>query len=188
MSQNKELKEQSFLVYGLGLSGLSVIKFFKKNKFENFEIWDDNKKNVLKKKRSTNLISTLRKVDYIVLSPGISLLNNKKLIKYKNKIITDIDLFYLANRKSKTIVITGTNGKSTTCKLIAHLFKKNNFKYSLGGNIGNPILDIKKPKNKYIIIEASSFQLSHSKYIRPNYAFLLNLTNDHLDSRHMKII
>ena len=79
MSQNKELKEQSFLVYGLGLSGLSVIKFFKKNKFENFEIWDDNKKNVLKKKRSTNLISTLRKVDYIVLSPGISLLNNKKL-------------------------------------------------------------------------------------------------------------
>ncbi len=181
MSQNKELKEQSFLVYGLGLSGLSVIKFFKKNKFENFEIWDDNKKNVLKKKRSTNLISTLRKVDYIVLSPGISLLNNKKLIKYKNKIITDIDLFYLANRKSKTIVITGTNGKSTTCKLIAHLFKKNNFKYSLGGNIGNPILDIKKPKNKYIIIEASSFQLSHSKYIRPNYAFLLNLTNDHLD-------
>ena len=78
-------------------------------------------------------------------------------------------------------MITGTNGKSTTCKLIAHLFKKNNFKYSLGGNIGNPILDIKKPKNKYIIIEASSFQLSHSKYIRPNYAFLLNLTNDHLD-------
>lgn len=181
MSQIKELKEQSFLVYGLGLSGLSVIKFFKKNKFENYEIWDDNKKNVLKKKRSTNLISTLRKVDYIVLSPGISLLNNKKLIKYKNKIITDIDLFYLANRKSKTIVITGTNGKSTTCKLIAHLFKKNNFKYSLGGNIGNPILDIKKPKNEYIIIEASSFQLSHSKYIRPNYAFLLNLTNDHLD-------
>ena len=115
------------------------------------------------------------------MSPGISLINNRKLIEFKNKIITDIDLFYLTNRKSKTIVITGTNGKSTTCKLIAHLLKKNNFSYSLGGNIGNPILDIKKPKNKYIIIEASSFQLSHSKYIRPNFAFLLNLTNDHLD-------
>ena len=181
MSQIKELKERSFLVYGLGLSGISVIKFFKRNRIKNYEIWDDNKKNFFKKKRSKNLISTLRKVDYIVLSPGISLLNNRKLIRYKNKIITDIDLFYLTNSKSKTIVVTGTNGKSTTCKLIAHLLKKNNFKYSLGGNIGNPILDIKKPKNKYIIIEASSFQLSHSKYICPNYAFFLNLTNDHLD-------
>tara|TARA_B100000886_G_scaffold340499_1_gene310516 strand:+ start:6843 stop:8111 length:1269 start_codon:yes stop_codon:yes gene_type:complete len=181
MSQIKELKERSFLVYGLGLSGLSVIKFFKKNKIENYKIWDDNKKNTLKKNRSKNLIRTLRQVDYIVLSPGISLINNRKLIKFKNKIITDIDLFYLTNRKSKTIVITGTNGKSTTCKLIAHLLKKNNFSYSLGGNIGNPILDIKKPKNKYIIIEASSFQLSHSKHIRPDFAFLLNLTNDHLD-------
>ena len=37
MSQNKELKEQSFLVYGLGLSGLSVIKFFKKNKIKNLK-------------------------------------------------------------------------------------------------------------------------------------------------------
>ena len=181
MSQIKELKERSFLVYGLGLSGISVIKFFKRNKIKNYEIWDDNKKNFFKKKRSKNLISTLRKVDYIVLSPGISLQNNRKLIRYKNKIITDIDLFYLTNSKSKTIVVTGTNGKSTTCKLIAHLFKKNNLKCSLGGNIGNPILDIKKPKNKYIIIEASSFQLSHSKYICPNYAFFLNLTNDHLD-------
>ena len=181
MSQIKELKERSFLVYGLGLSGLSVIKFFKKKKIKNYKIWDDNKKNILKKNRSKNLIRTLRQVDYIVLSPGISLINNRKLIEFKNKIITDIDLFYLTNRKSKTIVITGTNGKSTTCKLIAHLLKKNNFSYSLGGNIGNPILDIKKPKNKYIIIEASSFQLSHSKYIRPNFAFLLNLTNDHLD-------
>ena len=181
MSQIKELKERSFLVYGLGLSGISVIKFFKRNKIKNYEIWDDNKKNFFKKKRSKNLINTLRKVDYIVLSPGISLQNNRKLIRYKNKIITDIDLFYLTNSKSKTIVVTGTNGKSTTCKLIAHLFKKNNFKCSLGGNIGNPILDIKKPKNKYIIIEASSFQLSHSKYICPNYAFFLNLTNDHLD-------
>ena len=59
MSQIKELKERSFLVYGLGLSGLSVIKFFKKNKIKNYKIWDDNKKNILKKNRSKNLIRTL---------------------------------------------------------------------------------------------------------------------------------
>ena len=44
-----------------------------------------------------------------------------------------------------------------------------------------PILDLKILKNSYVIIEASSFQLSHSKFICPNYAFFLNLTNDHLD-------
>ena len=51
----------------------------------------------------------------------------------------------------------------------------------LGGNIGIPILNLKKIKNNFVIIEASSFQLSHSKFIQPDYAFFLNLTNDHLD-------
>jgi UDP-N-acetylmuramoylalanine--D-glutamate ligase len=78
-------------------------------------------------------------------------------------------------------VVTGTNGKSTTCKLITHLLKKNKSKILLGGNIGNPILDLKIKKNTYIVIEASSFQLSHSKFIKPDYAFLLNISNDHLD-------
>ena len=181
MLQNPKLKELSFLVYGLGLSGRSVINFFKKKKIKKFKVWDDKKKNILKKFRPKNLTKTLNQVDYIILSPGISLINNKKLNKHKKKIITDIDLFYLTNSKSKSIVVTGTNGKSTTCKLLAQLLKKNKFKFSLGGNIGTPILDIESSKNKYVVIEASSFQLSHSKFICPNYAFLLNITNDHLD-------
>jgi len=181
MSQTTQLKELSFLVYGLGLSGLSVIKFFKKNKIKNFTIWDDNKKNQFKKLRAKNLNKTLKKVDLIVLSPGISLIKNKKLNHFKKKIITDIDLFYLFNVSSKSIVVTGTNGKSTTCKLLEHLLKKNKFKVSLGGNIGTPVLDLIKSKKNYVIIEASSFQLAHSKFIHPYYAFFINLTKDHLD-------
>ena len=176
--------ERSFLIYGLGLSGQSVVKFFKKNNIKNYKVWDDNNKSLFKKKRANNLNNTLSKVDYIVLSPGISLniLKNKnKLIKFEKKIITDIDLLYLLNKNFKSIVVTGTNGKSTTCKLITHLLKKNKFKVLLGGNIGTPILDLKIKKNSYIVIEASSFQLSHSKFICPDYAFLLNITNDHLD-------
>ena len=130
MLQNPKLKELSFLVYGLGLSGRSVIKFFKKNKIKKFKVWDDKKKNILKKFRSKNLTKTLNQVDYIVLSPGISLVENKNLSKYKKKIITDIDLFYLTNIKSKSIVVTGTNGKSTTCKLLAQLLQKNKFNFS----------------------------------------------------------
>ena len=181
MKQIPKLKELSFLVYGMGLSGRSVIKFFKKNKIKNFKVWDDNQKNIFRKNRAKNLNETLNRVDYIILSPGISLKKNKNLIKFKKKIITVIDLFYLNNNKSKSIVVTGTNGKSTTCKLLQHLLQKNKFKCSLGGNIGTPILDLKTSRNSFVIIEASSFQLSHSKFICPDYALFLNLTNDHLD-------
>ena len=181
MHKIPKLRELSFLVYGLGLSGRSVIKFFKKNKINDFKIWDDDQKKILKNYRPKNLIKTLNKVDYIVLSPGISLVKNKYLNKHKKKIITDIDLFYLSKKKTRSIVVTGTNGKSTTCKLLSHLLKKNKFEVLLGGNIGTPILNLKSSKNSYVIIEASSFQLSHSKFICPDYAFFLNLTNDHLD-------
>ena len=179
--QIQELRDHSFLIYGLGSTGVSVVKFFNKNNIKNFKVWDDKKKDIFKKFKAKNLIQTLNQVDYIVLSPGISLIKNKKLSKFKKKIITDIDLFYLTKKQSKTIVVTGTNGKSTTSKLLAYILEKNKFKSSLGGNIGTPILNIKNNEDKFVIIEASSFQLSHSKFICPDYAFFLNFSNDHLD-------
>jgi len=176
-----KLKELSFLVYGLGLSGKSVVKFFKKNKINNYQVWDDKQKNLFKKKRTSNLNKILNEVDYIVLSPGINPIKKKNLIKHKKKIITDIDFLYLFNKDFKSIVVTGTNGKSTTCKLISHLLKKNNFQVSLGGNIGTPILDLEIKKNSFVVIEASSFQLAYSQFICPDYSFLLNIATDHLD-------
>ena len=176
-----KIKELSFLVYGLGLTGRSVAKFLIKNQIKNLNVWDDKEKNFLKNYRPKNLTQILHQVDFIVLSPGISLLKNKNLKKFKKKIITDIDLFYLTRNRPKSIVVTGTNGKSTTCKLLEHLLKKNRYKIFLGGNIGTPILNFKYQKTNFVIIEASSFQLSHSKLICPNYAIFLNLSNDHLD-------
>ena len=175
-----KIRELSFLVYGLGATGRSVVKFLIKNKIKKISVWDDKKVSFLRKLRPKNLSQAFKQVDFIVLSPGISLLKNKKLRKFKKKIITDIDLFYLTKNRPKSIVVTGTNGKSTTCKLLAHLLKKNKYKIFLGGNIGNPILNLKSQKN-FVIIEASSFQLAHSKFICPNYAFFLNFSNDHLD-------
>ena len=185
MEATNNLKELSFLVYGLGLTGRSVVNFFNKNEVKNFQVWDDQNKDLYRKKRTTNLTKTLRNVDYIILSPGVSLRkskNKKSLIKYKNKIITDLDLFFLIKKFSKSIVVTGTNGKSTTCKILAHVLKKNNkYEILLGGNIGTPILNLNIKKNSILIIEISSFQLAYSKFIIPNYAILLNITNDHLD-------
>ena len=56
-----DLKRLSFLVYGLGLSGKSVVNFFRKNKFKNYQVWDDNYKNLFKDKRPKNLNEALKK-------------------------------------------------------------------------------------------------------------------------------
>ena len=178
------LKDSSFLVYGLGLTGKSVINFFNKNNFKNYQVWDDKDKYLFKKRRTNNLTNTLKKVDFIILSPGVSLKKSKnkhKLKKYKNKIITDIDLFYLFKKNFRSVVVTGTNGKSTTCKIINHILKKNKIKSFVGGNIGKPILNFSLKKDIWLIIEASSFQLAYSKFICPDYALLMNITNDHID-------
>ncbi len=192
MFHNLNLKKLSFLVYGLGTTGSSVVKYLKRNKIHDFFVWDDNIK--LRKKfgydKLIKLKDILKKVDYIILSPGVSLKKTKhknKLIKFDKKIITDLDLLYLCNVKFKSIVVTGSNGKSTTCKIITHLLKKNKFEVKLGGNIGTPVLNLKIRKNNFIVIEASSFQLSHSKFIHPDYALLLNITNDHLDWHGSKV-
>ena len=176
-------KKNFFLVYGLGLTGKSVVNFFEKNNIKNYEVWDDKIKNIFLNKRSKNLNKTLKKVNYIILSPGISLniKKNYKLKKFKRKFITDLDLIFLLKKFSKSIVVTCTNGKSTTCKILEHLLKHNKYKALLGGNIGTPILDLKIKNNNLLIIEASSFQLAYSKFIKPDYAILLNITNDHLD-------
>ena len=61
-------------------------------------MWDDKDKNLFKSKRPNNLEKALKKVNHIVISPGVSLKKSKnknKLIKYKSKIITDIDLIFL---------------------------------------------------------------------------------------------
>jgi len=81
----------------------------------------------------------------------------------------------------KSVVITGTNGKSTTCKLIQHILRTNKVDAHLGGNIGKPILDLKIKKKSIVIIEASSFQLGYTKFIKPTFAVILNITKDHLD-------
>ena len=68
MPQLPKIKELSFLIYGLGLSGRSVVKFFKK-KIKNFKVWDDKNQRLFKSYRTQNLNHSLNEVDYIVLSP-----------------------------------------------------------------------------------------------------------------------
>ena len=95
--------DKSFAVYGLGLTGKSVVKFLKKNKVNKISMWDDNlfKKNLKLKKKFRTKLNT---VNYIILSPGINIKKSKfkkLLVKHKKKIITDLDLFFLKNKVKK---------------------------------------------------------------------------------------
>ena len=116
--------ETNFCIYGLGSTGISVVNYFNRKNFTEYRVWDDDEVlrafygSKLSKKKGEKLFSqNLDLTEHIIVSPGISLKKaklRKKLIENKDKIITDLDLFYLFNPKIKTIVVTGTNGKSTT--------------------------------------------------------------------------
>ena len=184
MILSEKFHSKKFAIYGLGVTGKSVVKFFQKSKFDKFFTWDDDYKKKHTKTTAQKFKKILNEVDYIILSPGIDI--NKSIFKNNlkknfHKIISDIDLFYMCKSNIKTIVVTGTNGKSTTCKLLEHLLKYNNIKSYLGGNIGKPILSLTEKNSLFAIIEVSSFQLANSKFIKPNFAVILNITKDHLD-------
>ncbi len=183
--------KKKVLVYGLGKSGLSTLKFLQ-NKCEVYAYDDFNTSfkspSIKKKIIKFNKISNFN-FDQIILSPGININNcrlSNFLKKNKNKIYTDLDLFYLLN-KNFCITITGTNGKSTTCQLLYEVLLKQKFDVRLVGNIGTPILSAKNIKKKTIfIIEASSYQLEYSKIFKSNYAVILNISPDHIE-RHKTI-
>ena len=179
---------KKILIYGLGKSGLSSFKFL--NNKADVYLFDDD----IKKKLNLGLrqkIENLKKIsqiqfDKIIISPGIDILNCKlsKILK-KNflKIHTDLDVFY-SFFKNKSITITGTNGKSTTAKLLHEVLLNQKYDSRLIGNIGNPVLAEKKITKKTIfVIEASSYQLDYSKIFTAKYAVLLNISPDHIE-RH----
>ena len=173
---------KKILVYGLGKSGLSTFNFLK-SKSEVFLYDDFQKKN---KKIINYKILLKKKFDFIIISPGIDI-NKCKLSKFlkKNfkKIYSDLDIFYTFF-KNDCITITGTNGKSTTCKLLHDILSKQKYDVRLVGNIGNPILSEKKIKPKTIfVVEASSYQLEYSKIFKSKYAAILNISPDHIE-RH----
>ena len=180
--------KKNFLIYGFGKSGYASYKFlYKKN---NCKIFDDNKENIpLKYNNEIINYRHLKKnnFDYIVLSPGIDIKKcglSNYLKKNNTKIITELDIFYLNYPTIKKITITGTNGKSTTSKLLYDVLKEHGKDVRLTGNIGSPILFEKNIKNNTLfIIEASSYQLEYSKFFKSEYSLILNLSPDHLE-RH----
>lgn len=123
-----------------------------------------------------------QRVDRVVVSPGIApddplLAGSEGLPR-----LSDIDLFIEA-ATAPVIGITGTNGKSTVTALVGHMLRELGLQVGVGGNLGEPALDLLRAGTDVYVLELSSFQLEHSAALKLAAATVLNLSADHLD-RH----
>jgi UDP-N-acetylmuramoylalanine--D-glutamate ligase len=104
------------------------------------------------------------------------------------EVIGDIELFCRERQRhapdAPFVAITGTNGKSTTTALIAHLTRVAGYDTQMGGNIGTAILSLEPPrKGRVHVIEMSSYQIDLTASLDPTVGILLNISEDHID-RH----
>ena len=186
---NNIFLRKKILIYGLGKSGISSYKFLKKK--SEVYLFDDNHKINLRLNKKIISLKQIRKINFdkIIVSPGIDISNCKLSNFLKNnflKIHTDLDvLFSFYNNES--ITITGTNGKSTTAKILHEALIDQKRDSRLIGNIGNPALSEKNITKKTIfVVEASSYQLDYSRIFTSKYAVILNITSDHIE-RHKNL-
>src|SRR6266446_3941872 len=125
--------------------------------------------------------------DLIIPSPGVPA-DAPLLQAARAKGVTIWSEIELADRylKGRMIGITGSNGKTTTTSLIAHILKTAGIPTILAGNIGTPLISqVEQTNDKTIaVVELSSFQLELIDTFRPDISVFLNLTPDHLDRHH----
>jgi UDP-N-acetylmuramoylalanine--D-glutamate ligase len=130
----------------------------------------------------------LRGFDGLVVSPGVPI--NRHPIADAARaaqvpLICDIELFAQARDAlppHRVVGITGTNGKSTTTALTAHLLAVAGVPVTMGGNIGLPILGQQAlPAGGVYVLELSSYQIDLTQRLDCDVAVLLNITPDHLD-------
>jgi UDP-N-acetylmuramoylalanine--D-glutamate ligase len=185
-------------VFGLGGSGLATALALSAGGAAPL-VWDDSEAKVEEARRMGLEARRLEEIDWagiraLVLSPGVPLTHPSPhpsvtlARSFGVPVIGDVELFALERRArapdAPFVAITGTNGKSTTTALIAHLFTHAGRDVQLGGNIGTAILSLEPPSPERVhVVECSSFQIDLAPSIDPSVGVLLNVTEDHLD-RH----
>jgi UDP-N-acetylmuramoylalanine--D-glutamate ligase len=185
-------------VLGLGVSGLASARALAAGG-ANPVLWDDKASALDEATKAGFTVRDLSRADWsgfaaLVLAPGISLTHPaphwgvQRARDTGVEVIGDIELFFRERARlgapGTVVVITGTNGKSTTTALTAHLLVEAGRRVALGGNIGKAVLDLEPfASDLTYVIELSSFQIELAPSIAPDAAALLNITPDHLD-RH----
>ena len=186
-------------VFGLGRSGLSVVRALAAAG-NRVSAWDQNDDQRAEAEKAGAQIRDLE-TEFgaparLVLSPGVPLTHPQPHAVVKAAraadvpVLGDVELFADAVRNMvetpKIVAVTGTNGKSTTSALIAHLLATSGAAVRLGGNIGHAVLDLDMPAQgaqTVYVLELSSYQIDLLETLAPDVAVLTNLSPDHLD-RH----
>jgi UDP-N-acetylmuramoylalanine--D-glutamate ligase len=185
-------------VFGLGSSGLATCEALAAGGAQAIAFDDDPAKVAAAASRGV-ATADLRRIDWtgiaaFVLSPGVPLTHptphwSVPLARNAGvEIVGDIEL-YCRERRAKTpgapfVAVTGTNGKSTTTALIAHVLTAGGMLAQRGGNIGVAILSLDAPApGRAHVIECSSYQIDLAPSLDPSVGILLNVSPDHLD-RH----
>ncbi|HRE44439.1 MAG TPA: UDP-N-acetylmuramoyl-L-alanine--D-glutamate ligase [Terricaulis sp.] len=195
-----EFKGRDVAVFGLARTGLAAAKALMAGGARVYA-WDDNDSSRAAAEAAGVPVSDINSRDWrsfaaLILSPGVPLTfpEPHRVVTLAEAtgvpILSDIELFARAvnalppTQRPKLIGVTGTNGKSTTSALIAHILKEAGKDVRLGGNIGAAMLE-QPPLHAgaYYVIELSSFQLDITSSLRLDVAVWLNTTPDHLD-RH----
>jgi UDP-N-acetylmuramoylalanine--D-glutamate ligase len=179
------------LVVGLGMTGLSIARYLKRN--DTNAIFYDSREEPPGLEELEEIFPGAelqlgkdrlpKNVGRIIASPGVP--DSHPLLKKARKkdleIVSDIELF--AREATKPFVaVTGSNGKSTVTTLLYHMCRAAGRKTLAGGNLGEPALDLLDEETPDIyVLELSSFQLQRTAKLPAEVALLLNISPDHLD-------
>jgi len=190
------LANEAVVVMGLGKSGLATARALAQSRAR-VRVWDDSAERraaaaaeglTVADPLASGPEAGLAGVALLVLSPGIPLTHPAPhpvaALALGIPIVGDIDLLGRAQREARYLGITGTNGKSTTTALIAHIVRQAGRPVEVGGNLGIPALELAPlGAGGLYVIEMSSYQLDLTTSITFDVAVLTNITPDHLD-RH----
>jgi UDP-N-acetylmuramoylalanine--D-glutamate ligase len=187
-------KGKTIGVFGLARTGVAAVEALMASGAD-VRAWDDNPdRNAAVSFDTCNLHNVdFEELDALLLAPGVPFTHPephglvKKAKQTGVEIISDFDVFEGGRHdlpQHQTVAITGTNGKSTTTALIAHMVNECGQSVVMGGNIGTGVLALDPlPAGGVYVFEMSSFQLDITSKFKPDISVFLNISPDHLD-RH----
>jgi len=180
------------VILGAGESGIGAAVLAKSREYQVFvsdigiiatsykDVLESNKIEYEEERHSSEKILN---ADLIIKSPGIP--DDAPIViearKREIPVIAEIE-FAFRHSDAQFIAITGTNGKTTTTRLIYHLLKETGFNVGVGGNVGQSLSGLVATGRKdWFVVELSSFQLDNMYSFHPHVAVILNITPDHLN-------
>ena len=188
-----ELEGKKILVLGLARTGLAVARFLAQRgaRLVGADAREDDGMRQARSELSRlsaachlgpEKTAWLDGVDAVVPSPGVPQ-DNTLLVEAARRGIEVLSEIELAARLGHTpmVAITGTNGKTTTTRLVAGILEAAGLRVFAGGNIGKPLIEYVDGIWDWGVVEVSSFQLEWVRDFRPRVALCLNLSEDHLD-------